>query len=120
MRLNNVLLLPVVLVLAACQNLDLSGQQRFERHSMSNLKTDPAGEETVFIFEAKTSAQYPANSPSAESVRMRWAEEWLAFRSLCPDGFEVLSKRAFTTDDYNPNRYALRYELGCLMPPAAN
>ena len=113
----SVVILAMALILHACQSLDLSGQQRFERHSMSNLKTDPNGDEGVFIFEAKISAQYPADSPSAESVRMSWAEEWLEFRSLCPDGFEVLSRRPYEASDYNPNRYALRYELGCIFPP---
>lgn len=101
--------------LSACSSLDIDGQQRYERYSMSSLKTDPSGaNNSVLIFEAKTSAQYPADSPSAEAVRMTWAEEWLESRRMCPGGFEVISRRPFTAGEYNPNRYALRYELRCL------
>lgn len=117
MRLASFVMAGAVLVLSACQSLDISGKHQFERYSMSSLKTDPTGTEGTLIFEAKASAQYPVDSPSAETVRMQWAEDWLAARSLCPDGFEVLSKRRYTVEDYNPNRYALRYELSCLPPP---
>ncbi len=107
------LVLVLAVLTSGCENI---GRTDFERHSMSSLKILPGSDDSLLLFEAKISAQYP-DSPSGDVKRMEWADDWMEVRGFCPDGFAVVSRRLYTRRDNNPFMYDLRYELRCLPPP---
>lgn len=89
-----------------------TGISDFDRHSMSWLVLPVSGE--TMVFQVKTSPQYPADQPEAESVRRQWISTWLQRRALCPSGYEVTDgPRPFLPHEDNPHRANLRYELKC-------
>lgn len=69
-------------------------------------------EKQRFLFSAGTGIPYPANNPTAEKVRHKWIEKWMELNNVCPDGYEVLSRKAVKFDDH-PEAIKLHYELQC-------
>ena len=103
-----------VLALTACDSIHES--KDFERHRYSQLSEPRAGDqEDVLYFDVKFDANYPADSDVAEDLRMEWLEEWLAQRKMCPDGFEIDSRRPFDPMEYNPGQYDRRYVVRCRL-----
>jgi hypothetical protein len=98
------------MLLAACGNLDKSAD--FDRHRFSQL-TAPASRPGIFYFDLGFPPEFPADDPVADAARMRWLSDWLAQRQLCPDGFEVLKRRAFDYLEDNPRGYQQRWEVTC-------
>jgi hypothetical protein len=99
--------------LSACQDLHQSVD--YDRHRLSGLRGTPSNSE-VLIFEAKTTAQAPEDTPAGETIRMQWLEGWLEQRGMCQSGYEILERRHYTTMDANPYSYDLRYEIRCVAP----
>lgn len=89
----------------------VSGKDLQDRHSMSRLY--PATDGATLIFEASVSAEYPPDDPAAEAARERWIAQWLARRSLCPDGYEILDRAHLGAAADNPYGHHLRYRLRC-------
>lgn len=84
----------------------------YDRHRLSEI-TLPHDRGDVFYFDAAVDSAFPADDAAAESVRMRWLDEWLKLRKMCPDGHEVLARRSFGFLEDNPARRDLRYEVRC-------
>jgi hypothetical protein len=102
-----------ILALSACEDLHQSVD--LDRHRFSGLRTTPSNSDIV-IFEAKTTAQAPADSEAGEAIRMEWLAGWLEQRGMCQSGYEILERRHYTTMDANPYSYDLRYEVRCVAP----
>lgn len=102
-----------VVLLSGCAS---DGYRDYDRHAMSLMRMSDEGD--TWLFDARTDANYPANSLNAEAMRMRWAGEWLRQRKSCDYGFDVVSRRQYQPGDDNPLRWNLRYELACKDPPA--
>jgi len=45
-----------------------------------------------FTFEARSGLEYPEDDPHAEANRMKWLEEALADRHLCPNGYNITGR----------------------------
>lgn len=85
---------------------------------MSSIRVWDADPE-IYIFEAQTSGEYPADKDSAEAVRREWIASWMKVRKFCPEGFEVIERRPFAKDEPNPYRSNLRYKLRCKSSPVS-
>lgn len=92
----------------------------YHRHTMSDLREDWR-QPGVLFFEATSSSQYPADSASAETVRMAWLAGWMKRGGYCPDGWEVISRSVIPPAEVHMRRHDLRYEVRCAeaaAPPA--
>ena len=104
-----------LLAVVLCWSYGCAGmaqQNDYQRHTMSDLQEDwqrPG----VLLFEASTSAEYPADSEAAETVRMEWLATWLRRSNLCPAGWSVISRAAIPSAEVHPRRRNLRYEVQC-------
>jgi len=116
------ILYPAILVLASVMAgcaLEEQSRADFERHNQSILR-DSYAEPGMLVFEAKAGAAFPADSQSAEAMRMQWLESWLTQRKLCPAGYEVLSREPIGAGQPNFHDMDLRYRLRCAdVPPVA-
>ena len=97
----------VLLGLAGC-----ASDTSFERHNLSRLWMSQDGKN--LFFDATVSSRYPADNSVAEAARLEWMGEWLELRKFCPDGHQVVERRAIKDEEYNPMRHDLRYEVECL------
>jgi hypothetical protein len=87
----------------------------FHRHAMSDLREDwrrPG----VFLFEASSSTQFPADSEAGEQERMTWLAGWMRRTGYCPAGWEVLSRSKIAPAEVHARRHDLRYEVRCVSP----
>ncbi len=84
----------------------------FERHNQSILR-DSYTEPGMLMFEAKAGAAFPADSQSAEALRMQWLDAWLVQRKLCPYGREVVSRELIGVGEPNFHDMDLRYRIRC-------
>jgi len=107
--------LAVVLMLSSCTAMAPSTD--YDRHRLSEI-TLPRDRGDLFYFDVAVDSSFPADDAQAEATRMRWLDEWLGLRRICPDGHEVLGRRAFGFLEDNPAHRDLRYEVRC-RPPAA-
>ncbi len=107
-------LVSAALCLSACA--EFQSTMEYDRHRMSQLRVDE-GDESLYIFEAKTDATYSANTPEGEAARMEWIRVWLKNKKACPQGFEVVEKRPIPKSELNVYRYELRYWLKCKPAP---
>lgn len=89
----------------------------YERHSLSDLREDWRRPGTL-LFEATSSARYPAGDEAAEAVRMEWLAGWMKRSGHCPAGWEILSRAAIDPAEVHARRHDLRYELRCREAPA--
>ncbi|MBW7930490.1 MAG: hypothetical protein H3C57_04180 [Gammaproteobacteria bacterium] len=103
-------------VLASCTALAPSTD--YDRHRLSEI-TLPRDHGEVFYFDVAVDSAFPADDAEAEAVRMRWLDEWLKLRKMCPDGHEVLERRSFGFLEDNPAHRDLRYEVRCRPRAAA-
>ena len=102
----------IPLALAACAG---TGEKDYDRHRMSSIgvsATDPG----LYVFEAKISPKFPADSAAAEQMRLDWLADWMERRDFCSGGYEVLERRPFRPDEPNPYRSDLRYTVKCTEP----
>ncbi len=103
-----------VVCLSACA--EFQSTMEYDRHRMSQLRVDE-GDDSLYIFEAKTDATYPANTPEGEAARMEWITVWLRNKKACLNGFEIVERRPIPKSEMNPYRYELRYWLKCKPAP---
>ena len=114
-RLIVAALIPVVL--SACAAVE--EQRDYHRHAMSDLRENWRKPGTL-LFEATTSAAFPADSEAAEATRMEWLAAWMKRSGYCPAGWEILSRTAIDPTEVHARRHDLRYELKCAAAaPAA-
>ncbi|MCC5866997.1 MAG: hypothetical protein JJU27_00685 [Gammaproteobacteria bacterium] len=106
----------VVVAIAGCAGMD--DQRDYQRHTMSDLQEDWQRPGTL-LFEASTSADYPADSDAAEAVRMEWLGAWMRRANLCPGGWEVVSRAQIPASEVHPRRRNLRYEVQCAKAAAS-
>jgi hypothetical protein len=109
-----------VLLLGAGGCAAIDDQTDYHRHTMSDLREDWR-QPGILLFEATSSSQYPADSASAETVRMAWLAGWMKRGSHCPDGWEVVSRSVIPPAEVHMRRHDLRYEVRCAEaadPPA--
>jgi hypothetical protein len=106
--------LGVGLALAGCEALE--DKTDYNRHTMSTLYESRV-ESDVLVFEATTSALYPAESEAGEAQRMIWLEGWLKRLKFCPAGYEILSRERIDPMEVNSRRHDLRYRLQCKAGP---
>lgn len=104
----------LILLVASCASMHES--KDFERHRNSQLEV-PYDRDDVFYFDVSFTAQYPDDDEAAEVIRLEWLDQWLAQRSLCPEGFEVVTRRPFEFLEDNPARHDVRYEVKCKSSP---
>jgi hypothetical protein len=74
----------------------LSGCASFDRLGMSSFEpfTSNTGQE-MFRFRADTtSVSYPTNTAEGEAVRIGWLEEYLKLNNMCPQGYEIIERKA--------------------------
>ncbi len=108
--------LALAAVLAGCA-LEEKSRGDFERHNQSILR-DSYAEPGMLVFEAKAGAAFPADSKSAEALRMQWLDAWLVQRKLCPNGHEVQSRELIGVGEPNFHDMDLRYLIRCTDGPA--
>jgi len=108
--------LALAAVLAGCA-LEEKSRGDFERHNQSILR-DSYAEPGMLVFEAKAGAAFPADSQSAEALRMQWLDAWLVQRKLCPNGHEVQSRELIGVGEPNFHDMDLRYLIRCTDAPA--
>ncbi|HRP35906.1 MAG TPA: hypothetical protein PLI48_08495 [Gammaproteobacteria bacterium] len=90
----------------------IEDQTDYHRHSMSDLRDDRRNPGRL-LFEATTSSRYPADSASAETVRMEWLAAWMKRSGSCPQGWEILSRSPIDPAEVHARRHDLRYEIQC-------
>ena len=113
-RRNVLAMLVVTLALGGCTDA-IEKSEDFDRHRFSGL-TMPYDRPGTIYFDVKFNADFPADSPEAEAVRMRWLAAWLKQRGLCPAGFDVTKRRPFDYLEDNPRGYQERWEVTCRAP----
>lgn len=111
---HRLILLMSILFVASCAGMHES--KDFERHRNSQLEV-PYDRDDVFYFDVSFTAQYPDDDETAEAIRLEWLDQWLDQRSLCPEGFEVVTRRPFEFLEDNPARHDVRYEVKCNSAP---
>ncbi|MBT8144455.1 MAG: hypothetical protein KJO55_07125 [Gammaproteobacteria bacterium] len=100
----------LVFWLTACAASPSDG---YERHGLSRLVEVP-GSSSEFVYEVGRPPPGPLNSEAeAEAVRMRWLAEWLTLRGQCLSGHEIVDRRQFGPQEYNPMQAELRYLIRC-------
>ena len=52
-----------------------------------------------FTFEARAGVEYPEDDPEAEATRMKWLEQALADRRMCPKGYEITEKTVVAAEE---------------------
>ena len=102
------------MLLGAC--IDIHKSADFERHRASQI-VEPYDRNDVMYFDVTFSAQFPENDPAAEATRMEWLEDWLEQRKICPEGYEIVTRRPFESLEYNPAHHDMRYEFTCRAQP---
>ncbi|MBM4196304.1 MAG: hypothetical protein FJ197_04285 [Gammaproteobacteria bacterium] len=106
---------PAIAMLVSCAAFD--SPDLYNRHRFSEITQprDGAGgaSRDVFYFDVSITAEFPDNDATAEAERMRWLDEWLELRGMCPAGREILRKRPFDFMEDNPARRDQRYEVRC-------
>ncbi len=105
-----------MLALAGCAEMHESVD--YERHSLSRLSEPLSGEDFLW-FDVRLTAAYPLDSEAAESRREMWLQMWLKQRGICPNGYEILERRPFEFQEYNPERMDYRYKVTCVSGPPA-
>jgi hypothetical protein len=110
MRAEYIISTFLILLLNGCGNLYESAD--FQRHRYSQFVV-PYDRNDVMYFDATFSAQFPDNDASAEELRMEWLTAWLDQRNMCPEGFEIVTRRQFDMLENNPAHYDIRYEVKC-------
>jgi hypothetical protein len=113
-RLNVLAMLVVTSALFGCTDV-IEKSEDFDRHRFSGL-TMPYDRPGTIYFDVKFNVDFPADSPEAEAVRMRWLAGWLKQRGLCPAGFDVTKRRPFDYLEDNPRGYQERWEVTCRAP----
>jgi len=108
--------LALAALFAGCA-LEEKSRGDFERHNQSILR-DSYAEPGMLVFEAKAGAAFPADSQSAEALRMQWLDAWLVQRKLCPNGHEVQSRELIGVGEPNFHDMDLRYLIRCTDAPA--
>lgn len=103
------------MILYGCASIHES--QDFERHRYSQV-LEPFDRNDVMYFDATFSAQFPDEDAAAEQIRMGWLEGWLEQRTLCGNGYEIVTRRPIDTTEYNPAHHDVRYEFKCIPAPA--
>jgi hypothetical protein len=109
-RLATIFLAFALVATAGCEALD--DHRDYQRHTMSDLREDwqrPG----ILLFEASTSTLYPADSESAEAVRMEWLAAWMKQSKYCPAGWEIMSRAEISPMEVHARRHNLRYEVKC-------
>jgi hypothetical protein len=109
--------LPCLFVIVGCA-LEEQSRADFERHNASILR-ESYQEPDALVFEAKAGAAYPADSESAEAVRMQWLQDWLDLKGLCPGGYDILRRERIGAGQPNFHDMDLRYKLRCRDPTPA-
>ena len=99
-----------VVTLAGCEAIE--DKTDYHRHTMSSLR-ESRTEQGILIFEATTSALYPADSDAAEQTRVAWLEAWLKRLNFCPSGYDMLSREKIDPMEVNAYRHDLRYRVQC-------
>lgn len=102
----------MMLVVAAGCALEDRSRADFDRHQMSLLEVSRQ-DNSILIFEARTSGAFPEASAQAEATRMEWLQGWLDRQGYCPDGYEILSRDKLGSGDINFHDMDLRYTLRC-------
>lgn len=110
-------LLAAALALGGCTAFDTP--DTYNRHRLSDVTlprdgsgaTDAASD--IFYFDVTVTAEFPDDNADAEAERMKWLDEWLEQRNMCPKGHEIVKKRKFDYMEDNPARRDLRYEARC-------
>lgn len=110
-------LIVTLLTLAGGCALEEQSRADFDRHQMSLLEVSRV-DDSVLVFEAKTSAAFPEAGAQAEATRMAWLQGWLDRAGYCPDGYEILSREKLGPGDINFHDMDLRYTLRCQEPAA--
>jgi len=108
--------LPCLLVLTGCVFEERS-RGDFERHNYSILR-ESYQDAGALVFEAKAGAAFPTDSESAEAQRMRWLQDWLDRKGLCPGGFDILLRETIAVGQPNFHDMDLRYKVRCKDLPA--
>ncbi len=108
---RSLLVVVVAAVLAGCQQMHESVD--YERHSLSRLSMPLSGE-NFFWFDVRLTPEYPLESEAAETRRQMWLQLWLLQRGICPFGYEILERRPFEFQEYNPEQMDIRYKVSCL------
>jgi len=106
-----IILLPLVW-LSGCAQMHES--KDFVRHTNSALVKARDGSNTI-QFQARAGSDFPENNPDAEAMRIRWLEDWLEVKNICPNGYKVLKRRPFEFLESNPGQYDLVYEIECVV-----
>jgi hypothetical protein len=110
-------LIAIVAVLASGCAIEEKSRADFERHNNSILRTSYQ-DSSILVFEAKAGAAYPADSETAEALRIGWLEQWLDIRGLCASGYEITSREAIPLGQPNFHDMDLRYLVRCAERPA--
>ena len=98
-------------LIGACTDV-LDKSADFDRHRYSQLE-QPHDHPDRIYFDVQFSADFPEDNSAADAQRMLWLETWLAQQRLCPNGFEVVSRRPFDYLEDNPAGYQQRWEVRC-------
>lgn len=118
MRQVIALVMAPVVLLAGCAANVLDKSADFDRHRYSRI-VQPFDKPDKIYFDVLFSADFPADDPAAEVTRMTWLDAWLEQRRLCAAGHEVALRRPFDYLEDNPAGYTQRWEIRCVVSPAA-
>lgn len=110
-------LLLTVLLAGSAGCAAIEDQSDYHRHSMSDLREDRRNPGRL-LFETSTSSQFPADSATAETIRMEWLAAWMKRSGSCPEGWEILSRGPIDPAEVHARRHDLRYEIQCTQAAA--
>ena len=74
---------------------------------------DRIGTKITVLAGQMASRGISLESQAAEDQRLRWLDDWLELRQMCPGGHEVLKRRPFDFLEDNPGHRDQRYEVRC-------